>query len=80
LNRHRILGHTQREVWNDPTGAVSVQVLQEFYVNITRKIPSAVSREQDRSVLNDDAGWSTETRPAEILTAFRMEDESGINF
>ena len=69
-----------RVLWSNRTGVVSVQVLQEFYVNITRKISSPLSREQARSIVQDYAGWSTETTPAEIAAAFRIEDESRIGF
>jgi predicted nucleic acid-binding protein len=55
-------------------------VLQEFYVNVTRKIPSPLSKDLARLVVSSYAIWCLETTPAEILAAFRIEDESRIGF
>jgi predicted nucleic acid-binding protein len=69
-----------RELWSERTGVLSMQVLQEFYVNVTRKIPSPLSKDSARSVVNSYAIWCMETTPAEISGAFRIEDESQISF
>jgi predicted nucleic acid-binding protein len=69
-----------RELWSERTGALSVQVLQEFYINVTRKIASPLSKDSARSVVTSYAMWCTETTPAEISAAFRIEDESRIGF
>jgi predicted nucleic acid-binding protein len=68
------------KLWSERTGALSVQVLQEFYVNVTRKIPSPVSKDLARLVVNSYATWCVETTPAEVSSAFRIEDESRIGF
>jgi len=78
--KHAIADRVLRELWITGTGVLSVQVLQEFYVNVTRKIRSPLSREQARSIVNDYVEWATETTPAEIVIAFRIEDESRIGF
>jgi predicted nucleic acid-binding protein len=57
-----------------------MQVLQEFYVNVTRKIPFPLSQDVARMVVNSYAIWCTETTPAEISLAFRIEDTSRIGF
>lgn len=69
-----------RELWSERSGALSVQVLQEFYVNVTRKIPSPLSRDSARTVVETYMTWCSETTPAEISSAFRIEDESRIGF
>jgi predicted nucleic acid-binding protein len=69
-----------RALWSERTGVLSVQVLQEFYVNVTRKIASPLSRDAARRVVNSYAIWCGETTPAEVSAAFRIEDESGIGF
>jgi predicted nucleic acid-binding protein len=69
-----------RELWSERTGVLSMQVLQEFYINVTRKIPSPLSNDSARSVINSYAIWCMETTPAEISGAFRIEDESQIGF
>lgn len=57
-----------------------MQVLQEFYVNVTRKIPSPLSKEAARLVVSSYSIWCAETTHAEISAAFRIEDESRIGF
>jgi predicted nucleic acid-binding protein len=57
-----------------------MQVLQEFYVNITRKIAKPLSKDAARLVVNSYSIWCTETTPTEIAAAFRIEDECRIGF
>ena len=78
--KHRIAKAVLRDLWSERTGVLSVQVLQEFYVNVTRKIPSPLSKDLARLVVSSYAIWSMETTPAEIASAFRIEDESRISF
>jgi len=69
-----------RELWSERTGVLSMQVLQEFYVNVTRKIASPLSKDSARLVVNIYAAWCMETTPTEMSAAFRVEDESRIGF
>ena len=69
-----------RDLWNAGLGVLSMQVLQEFYVNVTRKIAAPLSKEMARQVVNTYAAWCIETTPTEISAAFRIEDESRLGF
>lgn len=69
-----------RELWEDGTGILSMQVLQEFYVNVTRKLGTPVPKEAARAVVNSYVIWCVETSAAEITAAFRTEDEAHIGF
>jgi len=69
-----------RTLWADRTGVLSVQVLQEFYVNVTRKITVPLTNTEARSVVSTYSVWCSETSATEILHAFRIEDESRIRF
>ena len=69
-----------RELWSERKGALSPQVLQEFYVNVTKKIPHPLSKESARLVVSTYAIWCIETTSVEVLNAFRIEDESRIGF
>jgi len=79
-DKHQIAKSVLRGLWNERTGVLSVQVLQEFYVNVTRKISSPLSKDLARLVVNSYAIWCTKTTPTEIDSAFRIEDESRIGF
>jgi predicted nucleic acid-binding protein len=78
--KHQIARAVLRELWSERTGILSVQVLQEFYVNVTRKTPSPLSKELARSVVSSYTIWCMETTAVEISGAFRIEDESRIGF
>jgi predicted nucleic acid-binding protein len=78
--KHQIAKALLRELWRQRTGVLSMQVLQEFYVNATRKIASPLPREVARQVVHTYSIWCVETTPAEIAAAFRIEDESRIGF
>jgi predicted nucleic acid-binding protein len=78
--KHQVAKNVLRELWSQRSGVLSMQVLQEFYVNVTRKIASPLSKDVARLVVNSYSVWCIETTPAEITTAFRIEDESRIGF
>src|SRR6202163_3306550 len=78
--KHDVAKNVLRELWSQRAGVLSMQVLQEFYVNVTRKIASPLPKDVARLVVNSYAIWCIETTPIEIATAFRIEDESRIGF
>lgn len=78
--KHEIAKGVLHELWRRRTGALSMQVLQEFYVNVTRKIARPLPKNSARLVVNNYRIWSMETSADEISTAFRIEDESQIGF
>jgi len=56
------------------------QVLQEFYVNATRKIAKPLTKRVAREIVEDFSVWSIDTGAAEVATAFRIEDVARISF
>jgi predicted nucleic acid-binding protein len=78
--KHETANRILRELWAERTGVLSMQVLQEFYVNVTRKIAHPISKESARLVVSSYTIWCIDTSPAEISTAFRIEDESRVGF
>jgi len=78
--KHGVAKSVLAELWSQRTGVLSMQVLQEFYVNVTRKIASPLPKDVARMVVGSYAIWCVETTPAEISSAFRIEDESRIGF
>jgi predicted nucleic acid-binding protein len=79
-SKHEIAKNIVRDLWRERTGVLSMQVLQEFYVNVTRKIASPLPKNVARLVVDSYAIWCMQTTPAEIAAAFRIEDESRIGF
>lgn len=79
-SKHEVARDALRELWNDGTGLVSPQVLQEFYVNVTRKIALPLAKEAARLVVSTYAIWCVDMTPADVAAAFRIEDEAKIGF
>jgi len=46
-----------RELWNSGDGLLSTQVLQEFYVHVTQKIPVPLSRSLAREIVRTYKSW-----------------------
>jgi predicted nucleic acid-binding protein len=78
--KREIANRALQKLWRERNGILSLQVLQEFYVNVTRKIPTPLSKQSARLVVNSYSIWCVETTTAEISAAFRIEDESRIGF
>ncbi len=78
--KHEVAKSILRELWSERTGLLSTQVLEEFYVNVTRKISSPLPKESARAVVRSYASWCDEISLDEISTAFRIEDESRLGF
>jgi len=80
LLRHDLARDALRALWNDGTGLLSPQVLQEFYVNVTRKIAAPLAKDAARLVVSTYAIWCVDVTSADIAAAFRIEDEAKIGF
>jgi predicted nucleic acid-binding protein len=79
-SKHEIAREILRELWTRQTGTLSTQVLEEFYVNVTRKIAVPLPKSVARAEVDSYTVWCIDTTPAEISAAFRIEDEAGIGF
>jgi predicted nucleic acid-binding protein len=60
---------------------LSTQVLQEFYVNATRKLKKPLARQETRSVVETYSAWCVDgVTPADVSSAFQIEDRARIGF
>lgn len=80
LSKRDLARDALRELWNDGTGVLSPQVLQEFYVNVTRKIATPLAKDDARVVVSTYAIWCVDVTSADVAAAFRIEDEAKIGF
>jgi predicted nucleic acid-binding protein len=80
-DKREIARRVLRELWEERTGILSPQVLQEFYVNATRKIRTPLPKPAARSVVSSYAAWCLDgSRAADIAAAFQIEDDAKIGF
>jgi predicted nucleic acid-binding protein len=69
------------ELWRSDTGALSVQVLQEFYNTATRKLVPPLRPSAARRVVADYSEWQVVTTDALlIISASRLSEEHTVNF
>jgi len=70
-----------RELWDSRTGRLSVQVLQEFYVNATQKIATPVARSTSREVVRTYGVWVHHATTVETVTrATELSELARISF
>jgi len=56
-DKHRTAQKELSDLWASGQGLISTQVLQEFYVSITRKVPRPVDPEQAKEIILDLLQW-----------------------
>jgi predicted nucleic acid-binding protein len=67
------------ELWRTQRGRVSFQVLQEFYVNVTRKWPTA--RDEARAEVRDLLAWRPVVLDAEVFeVCWKTQDRYQLSF
>lgn len=70
-----------RELWNSGTGRLSIQVLQEFYVNATQKLATPISRSTAREIIRTYGVWVHHATTVETVTrATEISDLARISF
>ena len=70
--KHEVAKRILRKLWSERSGALSMQVLQEFYVNVTRKTPTPLSKDKAREVVNSYLIWCIDAMPTDLVAAFRL--------
>jgi predicted nucleic acid-binding protein len=79
--RHAVAARLVASLWEQRCAVISTQVLQEFYVNATRKIRSPLPRALAREMVRNYAVWQTEiVGPAEIESASELEEQHQLSF
>lgn len=69
------------ELWESRLGCASVQVLQELFVNLTRKVPKPLSACGAASVVQDISAWTIHSPgPADVLSAIELHERAGVSF
>jgi predicted nucleic acid-binding protein len=69
------------ELWDTREGCLSVQVLQEFFVTTTRKIPRPLDAAAAARIIDDLAHWHVHTPAAgDVLAAIDIHRGAGVSF
>jgi predicted nucleic acid-binding protein len=79
--KHQQAASIIRMLWEEETGVISVQVLQEFYVNITQKIPQPLPQAKARGLIGAYRAWQVESPTAEtVLSASEIQERNRLSF
>lgn len=69
------------QLWESREGCLSVQVLQEFFVNVTRKIAKPLDVETAKEIVADLSRWYLHVPAADdVLAAIGIHQRTGISF
>ncbi len=68
-------------LWENDNGCLSIQVLQEFYINVTRKIARPLDSESAKSIVADLGQWTTHAPNVDdVLEAITVQQRYGLSF
>ncbi len=80
-SKHSVASKLVSRIWENGNGAVSTQVLQEFYVNVTRKLREPLSRTKARELVTLYAQWFLqEIGLRELESAMAIEQKCKVSF
>ena len=69
------------ELWDSQAGCLSIQVLQEFYVNSTRKVARPLEPTDARQIVADLGHWRVHSPTVnDVLEAIALQQRHGLSF
>ena len=79
--KHSITGQLVRDCWKNETGHLSIQVLQEFFVIVTRKIAPPLDLQTARQIVADLAQWGAHSPDVgDLLQAIDFQERYQLSF
>jgi predicted nucleic acid-binding protein len=79
--KHEIARQIMTDLWTSGNGILSTQVLQEFYVNVTRKIPKPLDLDLARQIVSDLLKWDVVVNGGDsILDAIDIQKRHNFSF
>jgi predicted nucleic acid-binding protein len=79
--KKRVAERLLERLWETGTGCLSVQVLQEFFVTITRKSLRRLSLDEAAARVREFAVWRVfSPTVADVLSAIALQKETQISF
>lgn len=79
--KHKIARSLLLELWNSKAGCLSIQVLQELFVTITRKVPAPIPVHEAAQIVAELGSWRVhEPNVEDVLSAVRVQQRYQISF
>lgn len=79
--KHTLARDLIKALWPSGEGCLSVQVLQEFYVTVTRKVAKPLGSIEASQIIADLSAWQVHRPGAQdILDAIRLQQRYQVSF
>ena len=79
--KHTIAVNIVKDMWESRTGILSIQVLQEFYMTVTRKIRNPLSLFEAREIIRTYACWDIRENISDsVIRASEIEEKHHLSF
>ena len=79
--KHHAARRLIERLWDHGTGCLSVQVLQEFFVTVTRKVANPLSSQQAADRIRELSAWTVFAPTAEdVVTAIGVAEKAKVGF
>jgi predicted nucleic acid-binding protein len=80
-DKHEIARDLVIDLWTRQDGVLSVQVLQEFYVNVTRKLKKPLNSAKALSIVEEYLSWTVvENTGALLVEAVKLQQKAQLSF
>lgn len=79
--KQSIADHLLKELWDHHTGRVSIQVLNEYYVNVTAKLKPGLTPEEAWDDIQALAAWEPVPLDFEVVSiGYQVQQRYGISW
>jgi predicted nucleic acid-binding protein len=79
--KHEVARDLVLDLWNERDGVLSVQVLQEFYVTVTRKIKKPLAAARALEIVQEYLSWSVVENTGKLLVeAVSLQQRAQLSF
>lgn len=80
-SKHAIARDLVTDLWRSGEGVLSVQVLQEFFVNVTRKVPRPLPPDHALAIVEQYLTWRVVENTGDLLLAgIRLASSLKVSF
>jgi predicted nucleic acid-binding protein len=80
-SKHDVAGELVAELWESRDGVVSVQVLQELYVTVTRKLKKPLPSAKALDIVEEYLTWTVIENTGRLLTdAIALQQTARLSF
>jgi len=79
--KHNLAAQLMEGCWENENGCLSIQILQEFFVTVTRKIATPLDHQTARQIVADLAHWRLHAPKAgDLLQAIDLQYGNQLSF